>query len=302
MSKEVNVSKDEFKGTILILLTAVISGFAIIVNKFFVAEIDPLVFTALRALFIGLIFLAISIYFSKDNKGHKFKQASWWSLLLIGIIGGAFAFWLFFAGLKMTLGGRAAFIHKTLPIYAVILAFVFLKEKISQRQLVAMGVMLLGLVLMEFTKLSAEMRIGDFLVLGATILWAIENTISKKVMLNKESNWVITFSRMFFGAIVLFAIIFLTGNANLLLTLTSAQIVKIAVSGLFLFAYVLTWYWGLKYINLSKASAILLLSPVISLFLGMAWLGEQVMMLQAIGSVLILIGAYFVVRAKSGTR
>lgn len=295
-------SRDEIKGTILILMTAIVSGFSIIINKFFVAEIDPLVFTATRALLIGLVFLAISIYFSKDNKGHKFKQTSWWSLLLIGIIGGAFAFWLFFAGLKLTLGGRAAFIHKTLPIYAVILAFVFLKEKISQRQLVAIGVMLLGLVLMELTKLSAEMRIGDFLVLGATVLWAIENTISKKAMLNKESNWVVTFSRMFFGAIVLFAIIFLTGNANLLLTLTSAQIIKIAVSGLLLFMYVLTWYWGLKYINLSKASVILLLSPVISLFLGMVWLGEQVGMLQAIGSLLILVGAYFVIGVRSEKR
>ncbi len=46
----------EVIGTILVFITAIISGFSIFANKIFVASIDPLVFTALRALFIGLIF------------------------------------------------------------------------------------------------------------------------------------------------------------------------------------------------------------------------------------------------------
>jgi len=143
---------------------------------------------------------------------------------------------------------------------------------------------------------------GDFLVLGATVLWAAENTISKRVMSKGESNFVVTFSRMFFGSIILFAIIFLLGKSDLIWNLGADQILKIAVSGTFLFCYVLTWYWGLKYINLSKAATILLLSPVISLFLGSFWLGEEILLLQAIGSALILVGAYFVIKLKSEKR
>ncbi|HIG94660.1 MAG: hypothetical protein QT05_C0047G0035 [archaeon GW2011_AR13] len=295
------VGKKELFGTILILLTAIISGFSIIANKFFVVSIDPLLFTALRAFFIGLIFFAISFYFSQKHK-EKFKKTSWSILLLIGIIGGGLAFWLFFSGLSMTLGGRAAFLHKTLPIYATILAFIFLKEKITKKQLIAMGIMLFGLVLMELTKISNEIKIGDFLVLSATILWAVENVISKKAMLNKESNWVVTFSRMFFGSLFLFGIIILTGKINLILSLTSQQLIYIGVSGFLLFLYVLTWYWGLKYINLSKASTILLLSPVISLILGILWLNEQVSTIQLIGSTIILIGAYLIISTKSEKR
>jgi drug/metabolite transporter (DMT)-like permease len=291
-------SKKEIFGTLLILLTAIISGFSIVANKFFVVTIDPLLFTALRAFFIGVIFLAISLYLSKTTK-KKFKQVSWTPLLLIGIFGGGLAFWLFFSGLKMTLATRAAFLHKTLPIYAIILAFIFLKEKITKRQLFATAIMLLGLLVMELTKISAEIRTGDFLILAATVLWAIEGLIAKKAMLNKESNWVVTFSRMFFGSLLLFSIILLTGKANLLLTLTSQQIIYITISGLFLFFYVLTWYWGLKYINLSKASTILLLSPVISLAFGILWLGEAVSSLQLIGSLLILAGAYLIIQVKS---
>jgi drug/metabolite transporter (DMT)-like permease len=209
---------------------------------------------------------------------------------------------MFFSGLKLTLGIRAAFLHKTLPIYAVIFAFFFLKEKITKKQLIAMSVMFVGLVLMELSKLSFEMRIGDLLVLGATVLWAVENTISKKAMLDKESNWVVTFSRMFFGAILLIIIILAMGNIGMLFSLTGEQWIYVAISGGFLLVYVLTYYWGLKHINLSKASAILLLAPVISLFLGMIWLGEKALPLQLVGSGLILVGSYFVIRAKSEKR
>lgn len=292
---------NETRGTLLILLTAFISGIAIVINKFFVVTIDPLIFTAFRALFIGIIFFLISFYFSKSTR-KKFNQASWKTLLAIGIIGGGMAFWLFFTGLKLTTAGRAAFLHKTLPIYAAILAFVFLKEKITKKQLIAMAVMLFGLLLIELTKISSSIRMGDLLVLSATVLWAIENTFAKKVMINKESNWVVTFSRMFFGALILFAIIFIIGKSNLLFSLNSQQALYIFISGIFLFFYVLTWYWGLKYINLSKASTILLIAPVISLILGIIWLGEQVFALQLVGSALILIGAYVVARTKSERR
>lgn len=300
MKKKVNNSK-ELWGTILILMTAIISGAAIVINKFFVVSIDPLILTATRALFIGLVFFFISLYLSKSTK-KKFKKVSWKYLLLIGVFGGSIAFWLFFTGLKMTMAGRAAFLHKTLPIYAAILAFIFLKEKIGKKQLIAMLIMLFGLLLMQLSKLSAEIRMGDMLVLGATVLWAIENTIAKKAMLEKESNWVVVFSRMFFGSIILFAIIFLTGKIDLLFALTAQQILYITLSGALLFLYVLTWYWGLKYINLSKAATILLLAPVISLALGIIFLGETVLMLQLIGSALILIGAFIVARTRSEKR
>lgn len=293
---------NEIRGTLLIILTAIISGISIVINKFFIVNIDPLIFTALRAFFIGIIFLLISLYFSKSNKPKKFNKVSWKYLILIGIIGGGLAFWLFFSGLQITTAGRAAFLQKTLPIYATIFAIIFLKEKITKKQLIAMLIMLFGLILIEFTNVSFDIRIGDLLVLGATVLWAVENTLSKKVMLNKESNWIVTFSRMFFGSLVLFSIIIILGKTSLFLSLNSQQITYIIISGALLFLYVLTWYWGLNYINLSKASTILLIAPVISLVLSIIYLNEKIFILQIIGSILILIGAFIIAKIKSEKR
>lgn len=129
----------EALGTLLAVLTAVISGVSIPLNKIFVVNLDPTLFTALRSLIIGIIFLFI---ISRQNFNlKKFKKLQWKYLLAIALVGGATAFLLFFSGLKLTTAGRAAFLQKTLPLYVLVLAFIFLKEKIRQKQLFAILLM-----------------------------------------------------------------------------------------------------------------------------------------------------------------
>ena len=298
--------RKEAIGTLLALCTALISGFAIFANKIFIVDLDPTIFTAVRAIIIGALFFVIASVQTKFDYS-KFKKVPWKYLLAIGIIGGAIAFLLFFTGLKITTGGRAAFLHKTLPLYTTLLAFIFLKEKVSQRQLIAMILMLIGV----FSIYSATINpadlwlnpsLGDLLIIGATILWGIENVIAKKAMLLKESNFVVTFGRMFFGAVVLFGVVLLMGKLDLLLALQPHQIVNLLISTAILFGFVLTYYWSLKYINVSKASTILLLAPVITLLLGFWFLYEPVPILQLAGSVVILIGAYLIFDVKSEFR
>ena len=87
------MSKEMF-GTVLALLTAVVSGLAIPVNKIFVVDLDPTVFTAVRAVIIGIVFLLLSFATKGFSRGSL--KVNWKYLLLIAIIGGAFAFSLFF--------------------------------------------------------------------------------------------------------------------------------------------------------------------------------------------------------------
>ena len=99
--------KNETKGIVLAILAAMVSGIAIPANKLFIVNLDPTVFTAIRAVIIGVIFLALSLYQSKTSH-KKFKEVPWKYLLSIAIIGGAFAFILYFNGLSLTTAGRAA--------------------------------------------------------------------------------------------------------------------------------------------------------------------------------------------------
>ena len=265
-------------------------------------DLDPAVFTAVRAIIIGLIFLLIS--FATHGMNKKLLKQDWKYLALIAVIGGALAFLLFFTGLKFTTAGRAAFIQKTLPVYVAALAFVFLKEKITRKQAYAFLLMLMGMVIIFVTQIKpAELwmdpQLGDTLVLGATVLWAIENVAARKVMSQGSTNFIVSFARMFFGGLVLFGSVILTDKMGILFSMTLQQWNNVFISTIVLFGYVLFWYWSIRYINVSKASALLLLAPVVSLAIGVIWLQEPIPAVQLLGSALILIGAYFVANIRS---
>ena len=293
----------ELAGTTLAILAAVISGLAIPINKLFVVDLDPTVFTAVRALIIGVIFLAISIITEKKLPRPN-KKSSWKWMILIAIIGGAAAFLLFFTGLQLTIAGRGAFIHKTLPLFVTLFAFIFLKERISRKQWYALGVMLVGMVIFFSRSINpAELwmnpQLGDMLILGATILWAVENTIARKAMLEDESSILVSFSRMFIGGLILFGVVLLMGKLDVLLALSLQQVVNILISTGILFGFVFCWYKAISLINVSKASLFLLLAPIVSLVLGVLMFAEPVIDYQIIGSAMILIGAFFTIGIRS---
>jgi len=211
---------------------------------------------------------------------------------------------MFFSGLQLTTAGRAAFIQKTLPIYVAVFAYWFLKEKITMKQTYALIIMLLGTVLIfgsqiEPARLWSDPLAGDLLIAGATVLWAVENTLSRKTMLGGDSNLIVSFSRMFIGGLILFGVAGVAGKLGMLMALTAWQWASIGASTAILFGYVFFWYYSISLINVSKASTILLIAPVISLGLGVLVLGESAPALQLAGAALILAGAYVVSSIRS---
>ncbi len=281
-------------GTLFAIATALVSGLAFVANKFFLVSLDPTLFTTLRTFFVGIGFFLIS-FFKNKLSFKNFNKVSWKILISIGFVAG-FAFLTFFNGLNLTTAGRAAFLHKLLPLFITVLAFTFLKEKIKRIQVYAMIVMITGAYFISSSAISFDIIIGDLLVIIATVLFAIENIISKYVMIKKESNFVVSFCRMFFASVVLFSIVLITEKFNQLLLITYEQVFYIGISVSLLFLYVFFWYYSIRLIKVSKASTLLLLSPPISLFLSYLFLEETILPLQIIGSILILVGAFTVSR------
>ncbi|MBI4021403.1 MAG: DMT family transporter [Candidatus Aenigmarchaeota archaeon] len=294
--------RKEALGTVLAILAAVVSGVAIPANKLFVVSLDPAVFTAVRALLIGVVFLTISRW-----KGVRAPPGSWKPLLLVAVVGGAAAFLLFFSGLQFTTAGRAAFLHKTLPLFVAVLGFAVLKERLGRRYFAGMLLLFLGIAAISFATIApgafwTDPQLGDALVLAATVLWAVENVAAKGVLSRGAHALVVQVARMLYGGLILLGVVVLTGKAGALLALAPAQWMNIGVSTGLLLAYVGLYYWALSLINVSKAAALLLLAPVVSLALGMAAFGEPVPALQAAGSAVILVGGYLMATLPSEQR
>jgi len=252
------------KGYFLVFLTALISGFTIFINKFGVTAVNPNIYTFLRVLTVA-IFLTGLLFFLKDWRTLKnLTKKQWLLLITIGLVGGSIPFLLFFRGLSLTNAAQGSFVHKTMFIWVVFLAALFLKEKIDKKFLVGGLFLLLGsLILLK--KLPYSLNQGDLLVFLATLFWAAENTISKYVLRDLEGR-IVAWARMFFGALFILIFLLATNQLPLISGLTLRQINWVLITAVILFGYVMTWYSGLKFIPVSQATVILLLgSPITTL-------------------------------------
>jgi len=162
----------------------------------------------------------------------------------------------------------------------------FLKEKLNKKVILATILLMIGNYLL--LRPSWSFGIGDLLVLTATLFWAVENTLSKYVLKELSGN-LVAFGRMFFGSLFILIYLVSINKASLITTLTSAQVSWIFVTSGFLFMYVFTWYNGLKHVNASLATAILLLGSPITTLLRFAT-GTPITLAQASGTLFLLTG------------
>lgn len=280
------------RGIVLILLTALISGFSIFMNSFGVQGFDSSVFTFSKNIVVAVFLLTIMLAIGQGRQLKELSRRQWLQLAGIGLIGGSIPFLMFFKGLQLTSGATSGFIHKTLFIYASLLALIFLKEKLSKGIVVGALLLLAGNYFM--LKPDFVFSAGYLLIIGATIFWAAENTLSKHVLKDLSGN-VVAFGRMFFGSTFVLAFLFATGKAPLITAMTSVQYTWIFVASAFLLGYLMTFYNGLKHVKVSVATSILALGAPITTLLDWAFKGTAVTAFTAWGMVLIAAGAVSIV-------
>ncbi|OGY72656.1 MAG: hypothetical protein A3E05_02390 [Candidatus Jacksonbacteria bacterium RIFCSPHIGHO2_12_FULL_44_12] len=282
------------KHIILIFGTAVISGIAIFLNSYAVQIADPTKYTALKNLVP--VFIASTILFLPRNR-HHFKNVSvrdWLYLAVIGIIGGAFAFILFFNGLAKASPGVGSFIHKTLFIWVAFGALLFLKERIRPIFFAAAFALLAGSFFLLRVNLNT-FTVYHFFILGATVLWAIENVLAKHVLNKGISPLMVIWSRMTFGVLVILIYLAATHNLFLPADFSKETLLWILITGITLTGYVFTWYYGMARVPVTLASTILLLGSPITTALSSLFQGKSIASMQAGGILIISLGVAYTV-------
>jgi len=254
-----------FKGIQLALLTAFISGFSIFINKFAVDSIKPaLTFTASKNIMVAVMIISLLILTKKWRQILSLKKDQAIKLFLIAVIGGSLPFYLFFTGLSQTSAINAAILQKTLVIWVAIIAIPFLKEKLSAVQILAIGV-LFGSNIMIGGFRGFSYSQGELMILAATILWAIETVIAKRV-LNKVDADIVTGARMGIGSLILFSLSLITNPKTIssIVSLNSNQWFWLLLTALSLFAYVSIWYRSLKLAPATTVTAVLVISTLVT--------------------------------------
>ncbi len=275
------------KGAYLAVAAAVISGFSIYINKFAVMEMkDSFVFTTTKNLAVALLLFALLMLPRALPELRSLSRKQWLSLGVIGCVGGSIPFLLFFYGLSQATAPSAAFIHKTLFVWVAILAIFFLGERPGKFHIAALVTLIGGNILLLGWPKSWAMGQAELLVFIATILWAVEAIIAKRVMKQISSN-VAVFGRMFFGAIVMLIYLAASGRIEALASLSLSQVWAIAYTSVFLFGYAFCYYSGLKHAPASIVASILVLGSVITSLLYVLFDAKRYSLEQVGGMLLI---------------
>ncbi len=252
-------------GLLLALLTALISGFAIFLNGYGVKAFgNATVYTTAKNVIAALILLA-AVAIGRRRGVTVTRPAGrrqWLGLLAVGIIGGSVPFVLFFEGLARASSTQAAFLNKTLVLWVALLAVVILKERLQIWHWVAIVLLLVGQAGLS-GGFSASIESGELLILAATLLWAIEVILAKR-LLGSLSSWTVGLARMGFGSVALIGWLLVTGSAASLLSMTAAQLGWVLLTGLILAAYVATWFAALARAQAVDVTAVLVLAALIT--------------------------------------
>ena len=249
-------------GVLLAVATAAISGVSIFVNGFAVKQLpDPAVYTTLKNGLAGLILVGLALATRRREHVRAIEPRSWGWLLVIGIVGGSVPFLLFFTGLAQASAPSAAFIHKTLFIWVALLAVPFLGERLGLAQIGALGVLLAGQALV-LTPSGVTWGTGETLIAVATLMWAVETIVAKRVLRTVPSPAVAA-GRLGIGLVVLVGYLAVTGKLGAIAALTLQQWGWVGLTGVLLTGYVGTWFAALQRAPASLVTAILVVgAPV----------------------------------------
>lgn len=275
------------RGLLLVLFTALVSGFSIFINSYGVKGFDSGVFTFSKNIIVAVFLFSIIVLFKQFDELKILNKKNWIQLVGIGFVGGSIPFLLYFKGLQMATGATAGFIHKTIFIYITIFALIFLKEKLTKGLFIGAILLLIGNYL--FLRPDLQFSFGHILILIATMFWAAENTIAKYV-LKELSGTIVAFGRMFFGSLFILIYLIFANKFTVIFYTTSAQFLWVLLSSVFLLLYVFSYYNGLKYIKVTTAACILTIGSPITTILAFFYNNTSISLPQSLGMLLIFAG------------
>ena len=208
-------------GVILAFAVALISGVSVFVNGFAVKQLpDAAVYTTLKNGVAALILIVVALAVVPRAQIRAIDRRSWSWMLVIGVIGGSVPFVLFFSGLAIASAPTAAFIHKTLFIWVVLLAVPFLGERLGWFPIAALGVLLAGQFLAA-PPTGVTWGTGETMILAATLMWAVEVVIARRLLIGSVSSPVLGAARLGIGLVVLVAYLGVTGRFSVVTSLTA---------------------------------------------------------------------------------
>jgi len=264
--------------------------------KIALQELSPVNLTIMRLFVVCIVFLILLVL--KPNKFSKIQKKDIIPIFLLGFLGIIIYHLGLNYGEQYISASAASVIIATIPIFVVILASIFLKEKITFRIVAGVFLSLIGVVIIStFGKSGYLFEIkyisGALAVLLAAIMGAGYTIVGKK-MLQRYSALSLTVYVCLLGSLGLIPFISISLFEEVAaMSLTGWSVVIFL--GVFptVIGYVL-WFVALEIKSASKISVYLYFIPVLSTIISYIIFRDEITWLFVFGGTLVIIGLHVV--------
>ena len=236
---------------------------------------QPVAILSGRSIFSSLVFL---IYLRRI-------PTNWTRWKILASFAYIMTQFLFVTATKMTTAANAVFLQYTAPIYVVLLAFWFLREKPSKADWASMVVIFMGLLLFFGDKLSTNGFYGNILAVlsGVTSAVMMVSLRAQKDGIPAESILIANLFTAIFGFPFVLREVWTVTSWLILLYL---GLIQIGIASL-LFAR------AIKHVPALEANLISTLEPVLNPVWVFLFLGESMGISALIGGLIVLTGVIF---------
>lgn len=251
---------------------------------------------ALLRFLVASVFIAI-VYYSQGIE----KSVSWKDRIQLSIAGmagiGIYNICLNYGEMSVS-AGIASFIMGLMPVLTVLLAFLFLQERLSRGVWIGILISILGLVLLAVGDSSESgVQQGIMAILISALMGAILTIIQKQFASKYHPVAIISWV-MWGGTLLL--LIFTPALVSEIKTADWQITAAVVYMGIFpaAIAY-LAWSYALKYLSASNVSVSLYAMPLVSAILGFILLDEQPSLISLVGCSVTLFGAFIANRFQT---
>lgn len=282
-------------GVLSLLVSVLCWGPASVFTKFAISEVPLFSLAFTRSLMaFSIVFI---LFFPKGY--FKIQKKDYFLFLSAGLFGSVFNYGFIIFGLTMTSAIVSQAIFTATPVFTTILAYFFLKEKISFIQAMGVFIGLIGSILVamkdvfETGGMQGGSLAGNVLVFFAMLSWVCYILLSKKLA-KTYSPFTIT-SYSFLVALFAFfppALWETIHDTTWISHVTIKGVIGILYQGIFssVIAF-LSYQTGLKLTSAFEAGVVLYLTPIITTFVAVPLLGETISAPFIFGTILIISGS-----------
>lgn len=263
------------------------------------AYAPPFGFAALRSFIGGLLLLGV---LGVTGQSTVPPRHLWTPTVLLAVVGSVLGFSAMFNSPLHTGAGLASVLGNTGPLLVIVLAAVFLGERITPGKITALVLATGGVAFIAMPGVGSSASwhpTALALPLLAASSRAAENVIVKGMQLGRCAVAVAAWQFLLASAVLATLSAWLEPQLTTVWTMKFALLVALLAGGSTAMATAL-WYWLVQREQVSRLSLVLFLVPVAGLALGTALFGERLTAVQLAGIALVFAGVAAVAFLESG--